>query len=80
MQPRQQKVKTRSFSWSLIHTSLCITLVERIRLALMPGGGSNTKQRPSLSRFEGFFGFISIDKNIRKLGLGFGKLWSFFSN
>ena len=33
------------------------------RLALTPGGGSNTNTRPALSRFVGSFGFISIVKN-----------------
>ena len=33
------------------------------RLALTPGGGSNTNTRPALSRFVGSFGLISIVKN-----------------
>ncbi|RNA32280.1 hypothetical protein BpHYR1_016971 [Brachionus plicatilis] len=38
------------------------------KLALMPGGGSKTNARPNLNKLLGIFGFISMDKNILKLG------------
>jgi len=40
------------------------------RLARIPGGGSNTKALPALSKFTGSLGFISIVRKSRNAGAG----------
>lgn len=58
-----------------IHTVVKV----RIRLALIPGGGSNTKMRPALKRLTGSFGLISVVKNSLNPGWGCSEC-NFFSN
>jgi len=62
----------------VVIVNLTVLKVRR-RLALMPGGGSNTNMRPSLSRLTGTFGFISMVRKSRKPACGCREC-NFFSN
>lgn len=63
----------------LIAVGSLTVLKVRSKFARIPGGGSNTKMRPALSRFTGSFGFISMVRKSRKAAWGC-KLCSFFSS
>lgn len=67
--------------WSITLFILVAGIVLNVlsRLALTPGGGSNTNTRPARSRFTGSLGVISIVRKRRKLTCGVSEC-SFFSS